>query len=151
MFRIRMAALLWLAASPAMAEGVAIFPPKLLDTSHEARDQSADHQRRLDLLAGILSESLTPSVIIRSGQVASACSPETTGCLLALARDSQADRSLFVVVQKTSTLIMQIFTTLVDTSSGELIASPSLNFRGDTDEAWRRAGRFLARDLKDDL
>ena len=152
MMRLSTAALLvMVAASPPAAETLAVFPPKFLDTSHEVRDQSADHMRRLDLLAQVLAEDLAPSLAITGRQVADACDPETTNCLLALARDGGANRSLFVVVQKTSTLIMQVFTTLVDSTNGDLIASPSLNFRGDTDESWRRAAKFLARDLRDDL
>ncbi|MFC0201565.1 DUF2380 domain-containing protein [Paracoccus rhizosphaerae] len=147
---VQMAALLWLGTLvPATAETLAIFPPKFLDTSHEVRDQSVDHQRRLDLLAETLNDELTPSVVIGRPQIAATCTPETTDCLLSLAHEAQAERSLFVVVQKTSTLIIQIFVTLVHSGTGQLIASPSLNFRGDTDESWHRAARFLARELQD--
>ena len=149
MRRIRMAALLWLGTmGPATADTLAIFPPKFLDTSHEVRDQDVDHQRRLDLPAETLNQELTPSVMVNRQQIATTCSPETTRCLLSLARGAQADRSLFVVVQKTSTLIITIFSTLVDSGTGRLIASPSLNFRGDNDESWHRAANFLARDLQ---
>lgn len=148
MLRISQTALLWLAFTvPSAADTVAIFPPKLLDTSHEARDQAADHARRLAFLAGELSDELPSAVEISRDRMDAACSPQTTDCLLALAIEEDADKALLIVVQKTSTLIIQIFATLVDTDSGELIASPSLNFRGDTDESWRRAARFLARDL----
>ena len=60
-----------------------------------------------------------------------------------------ADRALFIVAQKTSTLILQLFVNLVDTRTGELIDSRNLNFRGDNDEAWRRAGVFLAGQIRD--
>lgn len=133
----------------AQAERVAILPVKLLDTSHEARDQQADHRRRLDLLARVLQEELGDAVLIAPEAVAAACRPETTECLLALGREQDSQRALFIVVQKTSTLILQVFANLVDTGSGELILGRNLNFRGDNDEAWRRAGRFLARQMRE--
>ncbi|WP_199259329.1 DUF2380 domain-containing protein [Paracoccus binzhouensis] len=140
--------LLPLAPLPAPAEGLMIAPVKLLDTSHEARDQSADHQRRQALLVSVLAEEL-PGTPITAQQVAAACPRETADCLVALLRDRGGDRGLFVVVQKTSTLILQIFASLVDLKDERLILHKELNFRGDNDESWRRAGRFLARQLRE--
>ena len=130
----------------AAAQQTAILPVKLLDTSHEVRDQQTDHDRRLALLADTIAAEADKTSIIDQDRVAS-CTPETTECLLALARDDGADRALFIVAQKTSTLILQLFANLVDTGSGELIVSRNLTFRGDTDDSWRRAGRFLARQM----
>lgn len=129
------------------ADGVAIFPVKLLDTSKEARDQTAEHERRLGILSEVLQGELDGAVTI-TGETLAECQPETTECLLELARDTGSDQAVFVVVQKTSTLILQVFANLVDVETGELIASRDLNFRGDNDEAWRRAGRFLAKQLR---
>lgn len=138
------AAVLPLSAS---AEGIAIFPVKLLDTSKETRDQTAEHERRLNILAEILQSELDGAALIGKQAIAG-CQPETTECLMLLARETEAERAVFVVVQKTSTLILQIFANLVDVETGELIASRDLNFRGDNDEAWRRAGRFLAEQMR---
>lgn len=135
-------------ATASLAEGVAIFPIKLLDTSHEARDQMADHTRRRALVADILAAQLPGAIPVEAATVAAACTPETTECLMAVARDAGADQALLIVFQKTSTLIIQIFVNLVDVDSAELIDSRSLNFRGDTDEAWERAARFLAGQLR---
>lgn len=128
------------------AETVAILPVKLLDTSDEPQDQRAAHEARLDLFGEALAEELGGTIPVPSEAVA-ACEPQTTECLLDLARARGADRALFVVVQKSSTLILQVFATLVEAGDGELVASPNLNFRGDSDESWRRAGKFLARQL----
>ena len=95
----------------------------------------------------MLSEIDDASLI--GADVVATCSPETTECLLGLARDSGDDQALFIVAQKTSTLILQLFANLVDTESGDLILSRNLNFRGDNDDAWRRAGRFLARQMRE--
>lgn len=133
----------------AAAEGLMIPPIKLLDTSHEARDQTADHARRLGLMADVLASEM-PGRLIARDQVAVACTPETTDCLVKLLRDKGAERGLFIVVQKSSTLILQVFASLVDLRDEKLILHKELNFRGDNDEAWRRAGQFLARQLRDD-
>lgn len=145
---ILIAALTALLPLLAHAGGVAILPVKLLDTSHEPRNQEAEHQRRLTLLAEVLTAELDGAVIIGAGEVQS-CQPETTACLLGLARSHGADRALFIVAQKTSTLILQLFANLVDVETGDLVVSRNLNFRGDNDDSWRRAGRFLSRQIRD--
>lgn len=134
----------------AMAEGVAIFPVKLLDTSHEATDQAALHAKRLLLTQQILGSELEGAVLLTSADL-DGCAPQTVTCLLQVAADHGADKALFIVAQKTSTLILQLFANLADVESESMIASHNLNFRGDNDEAWRRAGTFLARQLRDDI
>jgi len=39
----------------------------------------------------------------------------------------------------------------VEVRTGQGILSRDLNFRGDTDEAWQRAERFLAEQIRDGL
>ncbi|WP_018001249.1 DUF2380 domain-containing protein [Paracoccus sp. N5] len=142
--------LLALALLPGMAqaEALLIAPVKLLDTSHEARDQAADHARRQALLAEVLAAEMSAS-LLPAAAVAEACPQETADCLVTLMRERGADRGLFIVVQKASTLILQVFASLVDLEAGKLITHEELNFRGDNDESWRRAGVFLARQLRD--
>jgi hypothetical protein len=134
----------------AMAEGLAVFPVKLLDTSQEAADQRESHERRLLLLRQVLGTELDDSIMIDPAALQS-CAPQTVDCLMSVAARQGADRALFIVAQKTSTLILQLFANLADVESQSLITSHNLNFRGDNDEAWRRAGIFLARQLRDDL
>lgn len=136
-----------------MADVVALLPVKFLDTSGEAVDQGAAHLARLEDFGATLAEEMAAGqggriARIDAAAVTAACSPETPQCLVALARDRGADRALFVVVLKTSTLIMQGFATLVDTQAETVIAQRDLSFRGDTDDSWTRAARFLARDLR---
>ncbi len=132
---------------PALAEGLYILPVKLLDTSNEARDQTAEHARRLGLMAEVLAREL-PAQPIGAERIAASCTGEDPECLLGMLRDEGADRGLFIVVQKTSTLILQVFASVVDSRDQSLIAYREMNFRGDNDEAWRRAAVFLARDLR---
>lgn len=141
-------ALILLMPPPALAGGLAILPVKMLDTSHEARDQRGDHARRLALMTGVLAEEM-PGTPVAPGAIARACPRESAECLMAVLRKEGADQGLFIVVQKSSTLILQAFASLVDVESGDLILHKELNFRGDNDEAWRRAGRFMAAQLRE--
>lgn len=146
MRHLSLAAFLACLAAPLWAEGIAVFPVKLLDTSHEARDQRADHDRRLMLFGQVLADHL-PDARLIDLQALDACQPQRTECLLALARDQGADQAVFVVIQKTSTLILQVFANRVDLASVDRADSRNLNFRGDNDAAWERAARFLAGQL----
>ena len=133
---------------PLFAQELAIAPVKLLDTSREARDQQADHDRRLALMEGILADELSAARVSRE-EIAAACPRETAECLVAALRDRGAERGLFIVVQKTSTLILQAFASLVDLRDGRLVTHAELSFRGDNDEAWQKAARFLVGKLED--
>ena len=132
---------------PLMAQDLAILPGKMLDTSNEARDQRADHDRRLRLMEDILAAELSGELISRE-DIAAACPRETTECLVATLRERGAKRGLFIVVQKTSTLILQAFASLVDLEGERLVTHTELSFRGDNDEAWRKAAHFLAGKLE---
>lgn len=145
---ILIAILMALLAFPAAAQGVSIMPVKLLDTSGEARDQMDDHERRQVLLAEVIAGEIGDATLIGADAV-TACPPQSTECLLSLAQQNGDRFALFIVSQKTSTLILQLFANLVDVRTGDLVISRNLNFRGDTDDAWRRAGRFLGRQLRD--
>lgn len=133
---------------PLFAQDLVILPVKLLDTSHEVKDQTEQHDRRLDLMAQILADDLAGGRVSRE-HLASACPRETTECLVTTLRDGGTRRGLFVVVQKSSTLILQVFASLVDLETEKLVTHAELNFRGDNDEAWRRAARFLAGKLRE--
>ncbi|MTH33943.1 DUF2380 domain-containing protein [Paracoccus limosus] len=123
-------------------------PVKLLDTAHEARDQTADHARRLALMGDVLAQALSGEQV-DAASIAAACPSETADCLVTFLRQRGGERGLFVAVQKSSTLILQVFATLVDLPARQVIARRELNFRGDNDESWRRAALFLAREFAD--
>ena len=138
---------LLLAPMPLLAQELAIPPVKMLDTSREAQDQQADHDRRLALMEGILAEELSGKLVSRE-DIAAACPRETAECLVTALREGGAERGLFIVVQKTSTLILQAFASLVDLEGGKLVTHTELSFRGDNDESWRKAALFLAGKLQ---
>jgi len=56
-----------------------------------------------------------------------------------------ADLAMTGVVQKVSALILNINIYVRDTQSGQLIASMSVDLRGNTDESWSRAMNYLLR------
>lgn len=138
---------------PAAAETLAVMPVKLLDTSQEVRDQTADHARRLATVGEALAADMngagpyTATVLLAPDVVAAACPRETAACLIGAVRAAGADHALFTVVQKSSTLIMQVFARVVDVRDNALVVSRDLNFRGDTDESWMKMERFLAHTL----
>lgn len=133
---------------PALAGGLMVLPVKMLDTSNEALNQTQDHARRQAAFAEALAAELS-GTLVAADEVRAACPRETARCLLDLLAAKSAERGLFIVVQKTSTLVLQVFADLVEVDSQKLIAHRELSFRGDNDESWDRAARFLGRQLAD--
>jgi hypothetical protein len=50
-------------------------------------------------------------------------------------------------VQKVSELILNVNVQIFDVPAGRIIFSKSVDMRGNDDESWRRAVRFLVRDM----
>jgi Protein of unknown function (DUF2380) len=139
-------------ASPATAVALAVMPLKLLDTSGEPVDQASEHAARLRTMEEALQRDLGADydevVLIGEDELAAGCPEESPQCLVDLAAGAGADEALFAVVLKTSTLIMQMFVSIVDVEGGQVVKHRELNFRGDTDESWQRAEQFLVENLR---
>lgn len=141
-------------ARAASALIVAVPDVGFSDSSGEARDQDADHRARLDALADELRAD-----IARDGQVTSvalACDSmpcrldgDEVGKLRSQARGAGASLIVLTSVHKMSTLVMAMKVDVFEVDSGRLRTSKLLSFRGDTDEGWRRAGTFVAREVAD--
>jgi hypothetical protein len=152
---VRAAVLVLALASPgpaaADAPRVAVLPFSYLDTSGERRDQSAEHQARLAAMAEQLRSELDAGgglrVEVLPAAAVSGCATGESECLLAAARDAGADLVLTGAVHKISTMATQMWVGVFDAASGKRVFYRSLSFRGDTDDAWRRATRFLARQI----
>lgn len=146
-------ALMLATCAGAQAATLAIFPVKLLYTAQEVRDQREAHAARIVAMDENLRAALAAPggfetvTLITPLDVAEGCASETPECLVGLARARGADLAVFAVVHKSSSLIMQLFAQVVDVNDEKVVARRELSFRGDTDESWRRAGAFLARDL----
>lgn len=68
------------------------------------------------------------------------------GCDVKLAQQLNADLEITGVVQKVSNLILNINVHLRDVHTGRLVAGASVDMRGNTDESWSRATRYLIRE-----
>ena len=66
------------------------------------------------------------------------------GCDVQLALKLGADLAMTGVVQKVSALILNISVYVRDVQTGRLIASMSVDLRGNTDESWSRAMQLSA-------
>lgn len=124
-----------------------------VDTSGEPRDQSAEHRRRLRAFMQALREDLA-----RSGKYR-VVSPTCRGMpcsiansvpaeLIEASRKAGARLLLYGGIHKQSTLVQWGKIEMVDVQSGKLVYDRLLTFRGDDDEAWRRAEDFLVKDLE---
>ena len=68
------------------------------------------------------------------------------GCDVKLAQQLGADLEITGVVQKVSNLILNINVYLRDVPTGKLLFAGSADMRGNTDESWSRAMRYLVRE-----
>lgn len=127
---------------------LALFDVRFFDTSQEPRDQSAEHAARVAAASARLRAELAsaPDVELVAPR-ADVCSDMTSACLVAQARAAGADAVLTVVAQKSSSLITQAWARVTDLRTEKVTLARDVNFRGDTDQAWARAFRFLARDI----
>jgi hypothetical protein len=144
------APLLILLGGAAQAEpGIAVAAFDYSDTSGEPGDQVAAHAARLKILSETLSQELQKQgrTIVPMSCGTSACSVEATGPenLLAAAKSTSAKYLVYGGVHKMSTLVQWMKVEVVDVATNSLVNSQLLTFRGDTDESYQRAGRFVAK------
>jgi hypothetical protein len=89
--------------------------------------------------------------------VPSSCAPNcpTWGPALRdrLRAASQAGAQILIIgiVQKRSTLVQLAWTVAIDTTSQRVVFRKFFTFRGDNDEAWQRAERFVSEEVRDRL
>jgi len=142
------------AAASAAVRGVkvAVVDFQYVDTSGEPTDQSADHQRRLrtfmqalraDLAMKAEDEVVTPVC----GQAP--CELERTPIAGITRAAAAAGAKVLIIgaIHKESTLLQWMKTTVIDLNSNQVLADKLLTFRGDNDEAWRRAEAFVVDDV----
>jgi hypothetical protein len=160
LFTILSAALLWptFATGAAAGDGrpdAAVVPPiatvavvdfSYLDTSGEERDQRQEHAARLDGFMAALRRDLGAQ-----GKTVLALKCDPAPCpadeLLRPAREAGAGILLIGGIHKMSTLVQWAKVAAIDTASGRAVLDKLYTFRGDSDEAWRQAESFIARDL----
>jgi Protein of unknown function (DUF2380) len=155
------AILLWLAPSCGNAEdgsnktkraAVAVIDFDYVDTSGEARDQRGEHEARLAVFMCALKDDLAHGDSFRL--VTPTCAPapcslagSTVTGLMAAAREAGADILLIGGVQKMSTLVQWAKIEAIDSRTERVLFDRLFTFRGDTDEAWRRAEVFIVDEI----
>ena len=125
-----------------------------VDTSGEVIDQSADHRRRLREFEAALRSDLAASGKVANAALEcplNACSVGdlTDGQLLGKAKEAGATHLLIGRFHKMSTLVQQAKFDVIDVKARKIVFDRYISFRGDNDEAWRRAESFLARQILD--
>jgi Protein of unknown function (DUF2380) len=131
---------------------VAVADFDYVDTSGEVLDQERAHAARLRELAQQVREGLDHSGRYRV--VTLACEPHPCSAgrtdpaeLLAKAQAAGARLLVYGGIQKMSTLVQYGNAQVVDIAADRLVFNRNISFRGDNDEAWRRAAQFLVADL----
>lgn len=151
-------ALGWLSAGPSLCQSqiatptLAVGALAYVDTSGEPRDQVADHVRRVKVFADSLRADLASGGKFRITALDcpdSQCSAGTVdpAALVAKAKEAGATYLLIGGVHKESTLIQWAKFDILDVATTNVVFDRLLTFRGDNDAAWRRAERFLGREI----
>jgi len=154
-----MAAILLLSA-PARGEAVeavviAVADFDYTDTSGEVRDQQAEHAARLAAFVGAVRADLAGSakfrvVALDCPKAPCSAAQSSPAELIADARRTGAKLLLYGGIQKMSTLIQQMKAQVVDLEADKLVFDRLMSFRGDSDDAWQHAERFLVREILSD-
>lgn len=138
-------------ANPPLTLAAANFAFK--DTSGEAKDQTADHARRLQALNEAIRQGLAQNTKIKTAALScqnDKCNAAEPG-LEALAADAKkagANHLLFGEVHKMSTLVGWIKYAMVDLNQNAPVCERTLSYRGDNDQAWQHAAKFAVRDIE---
>lgn len=140
-------------ADTAVPISLAITNFDFRDTSGEVRDLSAEHASRLKAMGITLQEGLSASKrvnVVPMTCEAGKCTARTAGleALSIQARGAGANYMLIGEVHKLSTLIGEVKFAVFDLTSNKPVCDRFLSYRGDTDEAWRRAAAFAANDIE---
>ena len=136
------------------APGFAVAEIQYTDTSGEVIDQRAEHFRRLREFEASLRTDLAASGKLRN--VALDCPPNAcsagdidTDQLLGKAQAAGAEYLLISSLHKMSTLVQWAKFDLVEIKTRNVVFGRLVTFRGDNDEAWRRAESFIVQDILD--
>jgi hypothetical protein len=124
----------------------------LLDSSGEQRDQRAEHAARLQHMDEIVQDELARSgrfALVEMTCPSQRCTGQEMKLDELLGRAEAAGAGFLAVgaVEKMSTLVLWSRLEVYDVGSRKLVFNRLFTFRGDNDEAWRRAALYMARDL----
>ncbi|MFD1110230.1 DUF3280 domain-containing protein [Pseudoroseomonas ludipueritiae] len=134
------------AACAANPPRMVVFDIELYDTS--GQPPQAEQDARLRLLTTELRERLEASGrydVIAAPPPPGAALRNCNGCEVTEAAKQDADLVMTGLVQKVSNLILHLTLTVREVPSGAVQGSWFADFRGNTDESWQRALRWLLR------
>ncbi len=119
-----------------------------VDTSGEARDQSAEHKARVAHFAELVRENLSAKGDYRALPFdcpQHPCTPISMGSddFIAGARRTGARFVVYGGIHKMSTLVQNGLVEVLDLQNEKLLLKRSVSFRGDNDEAFSRAAAFV--------
>jgi hypothetical protein len=124
------------------------------DTSGEVRDQSAEHKARVAHFAELVRENLSAKGdyrVLPFDCPQHPCTPIRMGSddFIAAARRTGARFVVYGGILKVSTLVQNGLVEVVDLQNEKLILKRTVSFRGDNDEAYRRAAAFVGETVRD--
>jgi hypothetical protein len=122
------------------------------DTSGEAQDQTAAHAERLRNFTQLIDDELSASGKYQVVALTCPKRPCSAGAMDAqsltdAARQSGARLLLYGGIHKMSTLVQFGKAQIADLETDRVVYDRTISFRGDDDNAWKRASEFLAEDL----
>ena len=123
-----------------------------VDSSGEPNHQSEAPAQRLQDFARLIRDQLSTSggyqvVDLRCPQPRCSVGAMDPKSLIDAAHQSGARLLLYGGIHKMSTLVQFGKAQVLDLQTDKLVYDRTITFRGDNDEAWKRAGEFLAQDL----
>lgn len=118
------------------------------DTSGEDADRTAAHAGRVNAFAGLLRSDLAAQngfEIVELACPKAPCSAARmpSSDLLQAARQAGARLLIYGGIHKESTLVQWGKIDVVDLDNDKLVLNQTFSFRGDTDQAFRRAAAFI--------
>jgi hypothetical protein len=135
---------------------VAVADFDYIDTSGEVRDQRKEHQSRMQRFTELLRESLGSQGDFHV-QPLECTEPPCTPINMQPAKFIDASRRsgarfvLYGGIHKISTLVQWGDVQLLDLESDKVLFRQNVTFRGDNDEAYRRAAAFVSGSVRDAL
>jgi hypothetical protein len=123
-----------------------------MDTSGETQDQAAAHAERLRNFTQLIDDQLSASGKYQVVALTCPKRPCSAGAMDAqsltdAARQSGARLLLYGGIHKMSTLVQFGKAQIADLETDQVVYDRTISFRGDDDNAWKRASEFLAEDL----
>jgi hypothetical protein len=124
------------------------------DNSGEVRDQSAEHKARVAHFAELVRENLSAKGdyrVLPFDCPQHPCTPIRMGSddFIAAARRTGAQFVVWGGILKVSTLVQSGLLEVLDLQNEKLILKRTVSFRGDNDEAYRRAAAFVGETVRD--